>query len=333
MTLGVKAIGGHDQRQRPIDSLVDIHTGIDRSGAVWLGDNVDFFQRGAPKPVVLDTQETTSGDLADLLGISTRVQPIGTGFTDDPVDELPLVTVVCRPSIPERGPELVHRRRTSGAVQPGGSGIAGIEHEAIDDADAGCIEEPRRGRRGDGVAPGGMAYHEGVGEVELIADGPEVAPVLLGVRRVRRRLTVAPHIDGHQVAVLDEVSGYRDPCRTVMAATVHQQDVSSSATKVNPGDVAALPDQLDRFAAHSHMLCVRLPTGSILWLSATCLRVVEGSPVTHPHAGAGGAVLGALSAPSSTPGLLRRPPTALLSNSATAESITNHETRSGRIAS
>jgi hypothetical protein len=93
-----------------------------------------------------------------------------------------------------------------------------------------------------------------------------------------------------------------------MAATVHQH-VSTSATKVNPGDVAALPDKLDLFAVHSHLLRVRLPTGNILLLSA----------------------LGALSAPSSTPGLLRRLRAALLSNSATAESITNDETQSGRI--
>jgi hypothetical protein len=47
-----------------------------------------------------------------------------------------------------------------------------------------------------------------------------------------------------------------------MAATVHQQDVSTSATTVNPRDVATFPDQLDLFVVHTHMLYVHPPTGN-----------------------------------------------------------------------
>lgn len=70
-----------------------------------------------------------------------------------------------------------------------------------------------------------------------------------------------------------------------MAATVHQQDVSTSATTVNPRDVATFPDQLDLFVAHTHMLYVHPPTGN--WPSATCLRVVDADPLpSHVPVGA-----------------------------------------------
>ena len=83
---------------------------------------------------------------------------------------------------------------------------------------------------------------------------------------------MTPHIDGHQVAVLNEVSGNRDPRRTVMAAAVHQQDISTLATKVNSRDLAIVPDQLDLFAAHSHMLFVRPPPSNVLWPPTIYLR-------------------------------------------------------------
>ena len=117
-----------------------------------------------------------------------------------------------------------------------------------------------------------MADHDGVSEIEFIADGPKVTPVLLSVCRAQHRLTVTPHIDGHQVAVPNEVSGDRVPCRTVMAAAVHQQDISTSATKVNPRNLAIFPGQLDLFAAHSHMLFVRPPPSNLLWPSTVYIR-------------------------------------------------------------
>ena len=48
---------------------------------------------------------------------------------------------------------------------------------------------------------------------------------------------------------------------------------------VNPRGVATLPDQLDLFVVHTHMLCVHLPTGN--WPPATCFRVVEADPLRH----------------------------------------------------
>src|SRR5262249_8578835 len=126
---------GQHQRQRPIDSLVNIHTGVNLGTEAGPGDDVNFFQRGPPKPMLASARETPRGHLADLLWIGTGVEPVGTGLADDLVDEAPLMVLVCLPSVPEPCPQLVHGLSAAGALQCRRRAVTVIKDEAIDDTD------------------------------------------------------------------------------------------------------------------------------------------------------------------------------------------------------